>query len=377
MKLYKYVFIISSFIVFSCSSNENPVNDNIPVVNNNLNETEYVKLLPEVLPNTLKSLSDGKYLLSHSIGSSTLTLGMYDDNGVLIWDKLFSNGTIGTLNDIYINNQDVYFASVDNDGIKFTTLDLSGNITGEIILENSSFFGNRIFKFSGSSFYIGYIDNGVFYMRKYSLAGQLIDSFNLPIDSTSSIRSVEVKNDYIFVIELKDFNNSVVGSYENLSCSIFSSEGTFVNEIITPYSNFSTSGIRVLNTGSILISKSNSLISEFEKYEVNGDLLNSHTITGYYSGNIFEDENQNLVFFGSLSNGVLVNNRSTEMLKMDSNFNVLYNRYLGGSVYDVVGLFGENNTSYILVGTTESTNGDFDLPNNSDGLDTFIFKLDK
>lgn len=381
------ILIIFLIVFNSCDSNDSIKENTDP----HWGIDEFVRLFPEDYPVTIFELDTGKSLVFHEKFRGKLKASLVNSLGEVEWTKEHN-----LANDVFINqgstafkyNNQIYIYT-GRLGIHKYIFDLEANlITSETLSSEDDYFlqkddlniyAVRNVHGSNNSKVIDYI--------KYSLTGNLIEGNNFLYENNSYSSEIIIKNDLIYLFGESDFRSSL-NFYENYYCSIFDLSGNLINRIDTETSNLKRSHSKlVLDNGNIIMSiynfeNINGFTAlkdyEFRLFNLQGNLINSMVVNS--SSNVLKLELllENRFGLAGGRNALSTEPKFSQFSVFDSDLNQLYTKNIGSfdngeEFFEIK----ESSESYYLLGRTDGTDGDFDLPNNSTTSDMFYFKLSK
>ncbi len=348
-----------------------------------LKNDEYVVLFPISRPITSLEIDNELYVLYEDLEFDLQKLSKVSSNGVILWTKDLSiNVTNHYLN--FMTNDDNQLYLFNNSGLgnfDKVQFDLEGNITEVSLLSNESFDDVHI---NQNNFYLIKHNSTGIYFEKYSSSGNLLETSNVNISIEEPDKSKTIINNKSYLFGLSDFNGSALDFYDNYFCEIYENN-SLLNSIKINISN-SSAHFReslVLDNGNILFITKTPEDTEFKLFDSStGDNIANKTFEGIHNGDysIFLMTDGNLGFVSHTS----INDKNTKLSQftiLDSNLNTISQRFFGS--YE----FGEirydthesrDGNYYYITGRTNGIDGDYTgVPNNSDTIDMFLFKLSK
>lgn len=374
------LFIIFLIVLMSCN------NDSGSVDNSDLQNSEYVMLIPEGFPISTVELDNNIqiiYLQSEVVSFDTYKISQVNSDGIIEWTKEIEsiNGYIykAILKRL---DSDLYFIYLQNDGLKFIQFDFNGNILKRGIISN--IFYNDLQESNDGFFAIKY-ERNIIITNKHTFAGDLIKSSKITTDIHSINHcKVLIKNGFSYVLSKENFTGNDPFFYQNLNCKIFNSSSEMTDEFDIVLDN--KIGIEqlslALNSGNILTINYNGETNKthIEIFDSEGSLMFNNSFEEPTAGSSFitEDNTGSLRFI--IKNNVATGNtKNMRLITLTQNLEVISERSLGSisDIGDNARQIIENENFIYVIGSTAGTDGDFDLPNNSTSDDLFIFKLKK
>ena len=374
----KFLFLILLTFI-SCD------NSGIDNLDDNLNKDEFALLFPEDYPITSFEMENGKSIVFHEKYGNTIKISLVNNSGKVEWTKehnLITDVTSGNCSFIF-NNLIYLYTGVY--GINKYVFDFNGNLLKSESLSNEEHYymiKDNDFLYAVKST-TSNNPNQINYI-KYSLTGDYISELSFSEENISYSDKIIIKNNKIYLFGTSESQTSTNVS-ENYFCKVLDLNGNFISIISTEISDQSTPHSKlILDNGNILMSIYNfSNVTVLEGYELRlfneeSNLLNSLIIPSYQNAlrlDLLSGSNIGLAGGKNPSSSEL---KLSQFTILDKNLNEIYHRSLGS--YDNGEVFFktlEYNNYYYLLGRTDGTNGDFDLPNNSTTSDMFLYRLNK
>jgi hypothetical protein len=380
MKKALYILIL---LFIACDKNDSDNNDS------NMNsENEFVRLFPEAYPITSLEIDNNHSIVMYS--DFGLKISEVDSAGEIVWTQehnlgidLFSNSTF-FLNDL------IYSYTSNENGLGKTVFNLSGDVLeselltsiGGIISKDNNYIYNFTIDYNSTT------NTSEISYKQYSLLGNLISEGSFSTDYVQlSNNDIIVKNNLIYIFDESDFQGSP-NFYENYFSRIYDLDGNLINTINTETDGLKTAHSKlVLDNGNILMSIYNfqddgGFVNidtyDLRLYSTSGDLINTQIVNSYSNVLKLELLSSGNVAIAGGRDSSLTELKLSQFTVFDQNLNEIYTRNIGG--YDEGDVFfklNESNEFYYLLGRTDDSNGDYDLPNNSSTSDMFYFKLEK
>ena len=323
-----------------------------------------------------------QYIYGERIGREDfINVSLLDKTGNIIWNKKQNKDLIGL--DFFIYQDLIYSYRGDSNGIFKIIFDLDGNlISKQSIINVPDYFiykqENNIYAIRKT--YRGNNLNLQIEVIEFSLEGEKKRSLTFETDRVKGNDiNINIKNNTFYFFG-RDSCNSIFSSCANIFCDVYNSSGKKINTL-----NFGTFGNNnfydrlILNNGNIVISMSNFNKTDFDfrLYSPKGNLIKSKSLNfNSVKMNLFKNNTIGIV--GGNNKAFSNNEKQSQFLIIDQYLEKIYEKKIGSfDNGETFNLFQEFDNFYYLIGNTDGTNGDFDIPNNTGGTDTFYIKLKK
>ncbi|WP_223552301.1 hypothetical protein [Aestuariivivens sp. NBU2969] len=379
----KFILLIVTLIAYGCNSSDETIETTLE------SENEFVILFPEAYPITSFELQNGNSIVIYE--NLNLRISEVDTFGKILWTKEHDFKIDILSNSIFILNNLIYCYSSGVNGIEKRVINFNGDIVeSELPFSQGTFISkDNDFIFAFDLYYNQSTSKTEITYRKYSLNGNFISETSFESDylQLSSNSDIIVKNNYIYIFDEDDFQNSP-NFYENYFCKIYDLSGSLINTINSEIKNLKSAHSKlVLDNGNILMSiynfkEDNSFVYiddyDLRLYDLSGNLITTKTHKSYSNVLKINLLSNNEIAVAGGRDGSMTELKLSQFTVYDQNLNQVYSRNIGG--YDSGDVFFKINESanyYYLLGRTFDYNGDYDLPNNSTGTDMFYFKLEK
>lgn len=367
--------LLIGFLIVSCSKDENNSNSK-----NDLNNGEFVVLIPYSVPINTIEINNEVYVFYNDdlaydggIYGERNKLSKVGSSGIIQWTKEIPLTNFPDLSIVTSYDNQINLFYQYNGEFNQMIFDLEGNYISTKLIQTGYF--NSIQK-NNSDFHISRAYNKDIIVNTYSFSGSLLKSDNLQSNLTLAQpeTKIVVKNNTIYSF------SSIWGggNTSNFTCEVFqNNESTNTISKNGIVENIQIQNSLVLNNENILIVSINDYVYTFEVLSLNGSVIASKIFKS--SSNImkvFLTSNGNIGFVGGY-NRPSNNYKWSEITILDPMLNVLTQRILGS--YDEGEIFFDvkEANNYYVTGTTFGRNGDFDFPNNSTGVDMFLYRLNK
>ncbi|WP_146106970.1 hypothetical protein [Polaribacter porphyrae] len=375
----KKIILIILIILVSCEKENSE--------SNNFSTYEFVKLFPtySVISNLELENNESIFIYSEW-NSNEFKMSLLNQNGEITWTKSHENSLLGHI--FFINEKLIYSYTSNSKGIFENTFSFTGNFLSSKIISNEPWYSikkqnNDLYAIRQSRF--GNASKLKIDIIQFSKNGVLEKKISLETSRNySDLIEVIVQKNRIYFFGENNFESSI-GSYSNHFCEIYDFSGNLIKLI-----NTETSGRKsayqslVFENGNILMTVINfnkrPIDYDFRLFNSEGKLINSQIFNS--PGNSLKlslFENDRIGIAGSNSYSSSVNNRKkSQFVILDENLDELFEREIG-SIDDgeVFFFLQEFNNYYYLIGNTNGTDGDFNIPNNTGGTDLFYMKLEK
>lgn len=377
--------ILLSLIVFfllNCSGDENSNEQNTDLQND-----EFVVLLPIARPFTSIEVNNDLYTLYEDLVNDLNKLSKINNRGEVLWTKELSISLI--FNNInfmaYDNNRLFVFSKSGNGIFNLIEFDLDGNFINTNPVSDENFDSVQI---NQNSFYLIRHSPTSIYSEEYSTSGNLLGAFtnNISIEEPSYSKTI-IKNNKSFLFSLSDFNGSALGAYNNYFCEIYEND-TLLNsieiDISSSVADFHNSLV-LENENIVFIIRSPTNGTELKLFNsMTGDNIANKTFDGINSNDtrIFLMQDGNIGFVSQTGTSVnSENSKRSQFTILDSSLNIVSRKFFGSYSFGEIEyqVYESNNGNYYYItGRTNGTDGDYlGIPNNSDTIDMFLFKLSK
>lgn len=378
------ILTIFSSLLFNCASdNEDVIIEETENQNPEL-ANEYVLLIPRSKPIAVVEKNENEVLLAYfdiSVGLNKIC--QINDNGDIQWETdLQMNSNIWT-GQLFVENGSIYFfyIGLGNSGLQLSKLDLEGNLVTSNFTSNQNYNNLNLRKTENGFIAVNNSSNSVAY-DEYSSNGSLLNSYTLNFSNSQAFSSNVIrKNNQSYLFRYYNYNNPV---YEDFDCSIFDSNGSLIHTISMTgleetgniYSSFPISNEEVLMVTNE--TDVNGRLVHLNKFNNSGTLISSNIIDNLNrDSSLSLLSNNTICFLGQKSS--TQPGKKLNLKILNTSLEVISDKYIGST--DNIGTFDvkcedSSNFNYIY-GITDSSTGDFDLPNNSTSTDLFFFRLNK
>ncbi|KQC33462.1 hypothetical protein AAU57_09155 [Nonlabens sp. YIK11] len=380
VKLTLIIKLLLLILFVSCSSEDNNTNST-----NDLNSGEYVVLLPLSIPINSIEFNDEVYVF-HNDGLNSdrrdfndNNISKIDANGQLLWTKELSIDDAPETSFVTISNSQInfFYISIDSE-LRCLQFDENGNQIAEKLIASNT-FGE--FYEGESSFYRSRPTQDGLSIEEYTLSGDLVGVNNLDVPFQFPNSKFFIENDKIYVFGLSEFNSNT-GRADDPFCKIFEN-GVLQQEIITRSNErVSIRESLVLDNGNLLFVYSGVIDNRFQyRFQIIDPMSGNEIANQLFAAS------SNVISTHLNSNGNIVfatgNPRTDSFSKwsqvtiLDPELNLISQRILGSFDEGEIFFDIKEESSYYISGTTFGRDGDFELPENTTGVDMFFYKLNK